>query len=144
MKSDAVSSALFYAKGKCSYFGGPDDMGVDVDESLAFHYEITPENQHLFLPLDQGTDLARRLNPHIRYLACRWNYDVTSKSMLANSGQVALVRALKTGRAFTAFPADWGPASTTNRVTDLSPGLLADLGIATDDEVEVIYPWKEE
>jgi hypothetical protein len=144
VKSDAANSALFYTKGKCSYFGGHNDFGVDEDEGLAFHYEITSANQHLFLPIDSGTELARRLNVHVHYLACRWNYDVTSKGMLANSGQVALVRATKTGLALTAFPADWGPASTTNRVADLSPGLLADLGIETDDEVEIIYPWDSE
>jgi hypothetical protein len=142
-KSD-TASALFHAVGKCSHFGGPDDMGVDEDEGLAFHYDITPVNQHLFLPIDEGTELARRLNPHIHYLACRWDYDVTSKDMLANSGQVALVRALKNGRALTAWPADWGPSSSTGRITDLSPGLMEDLDIGTDDEVEVIYPWEGE
>ena len=133
--------ALFHAKGKCSYFGGPDDMGVDADEGLAFHTDITPENQFLFLPIDEGTGLARRLNPAVHYLAARWDYSVTPKDMLANSGQVALVKALKTGRALTAVPSDWGPHEDTNRVADLSPSLLNDLGLETDDEVEVIYPW---
>jgi hypothetical protein len=138
----AQSDPLLYLKGKCSHFGGPDDTGVDKDEGLAFHYEIIPANQHLFLPIDEGTELARRLNPHVHYIACRWNYDDTSKNMLRESGQVALVKALKNGRALTAWPADWGPASTTGRVADISPGLMKDLGIETDDEVEVIYPWE--
>ena len=29
----------------------------------------------------------------------------------------------------------------TDRVADLSPALMEDLGLATDDEVEVVYPW---
>jgi len=53
-----------------------------------------------------------------------------------------LVRSLRTGRSFTAFPSDWGPHQSTGRVADLSPGLMADLGIETDDEVEVIYPFE--
>ena len=57
--------------------------------------------------------------------------------------EVALVRALSTGIALTAFPADWGPHEKTGRVADLSPGLMADLGIETDDQVEVVFPYKE-
>ena len=139
------AGVLFEAIGTCSYFGGPDDMGVSAEEGLAFHYAITEANQHLFLPLvPMGTSgLARRLNPYVHYLACRWNYDVTSKEMLAGSGQVALVRAPATGRELTAIPADWGPhEEKTGRAADLSPSLLKDLGIETDDIVEVVYPWR--
>ena len=138
-----ADEASFHAIGRCSYFGGPEDFGVSEDEGLAFHYDITPANQHLFLPIDDGTGLARRLNPWVSYLACRWDYDVTPKDMLANSGQLALVKATKTGIALTAIPADWGPHGDTKRVADLSPGLMAALGIETDDEVEVTYPWND-
>jgi hypothetical protein len=131
---------LFHAFGKCSAFGGPDDDGVSHDEGLAFIYEIRADNQQLFLPFDDGTGLARRLNPFVSYIACRWDYDVTPKSMLADSGQRALVRAPKTGKEMLAFPADWGPHGDTNRVADLSPSLMEALGIETDEEVEVIYP----
>ena len=50
----------------------------------------------------------------------------------------------RTGIALTAFPADWGPNEKTGRVADLSPGLMADLRIETDDQVEVVFPYKEE
>ena len=53
---------------------------------------------------------------------------------------MALVRNPVTGVALMAFPADWGPNESTGRVADISPGLLADLGLSTDDEVEVLYP----
>ena len=67
------SDYLFSTTGRCSYFGGPDDTGVEVDEGLAFHSKITKANQHLFLPIDSGTGLARRLNAEgVHYLACRW------------------------------------------------------------------------
>jgi hypothetical protein len=135
-------SALFKAAGKCSYFGGPDDTGVSASEGLAFHYAITEANQHLFLPLQphDTTGLARRLNTAVHYVACRWDYAITSKEMLAGP-DVALVRSRKNpDRALTAYPADWGPHADTNRIADLSPSLLADLGLETDDEVEVIYP----
>jgi hypothetical protein len=55
---------------------------------------------------------------------------------------VALVRSLKTGRALAAFPADWGPHEDTGRVADISPGLMEALGMQTDDEGEVIFPYR--
>jgi len=135
---------LFHAVGSCSYFGGPYDTGVSESEGLAFIYEINEDNQQLFLPINTGTGLARQLNPFVNYVACRWDYGVTPKDMLAESGQRALVRALATGREALAFPADWGPHESTDRVADLSPGLCEILGVETDDEVEVIYPWRGE
>jgi N-acetylmuramoyl-L-alanine amidase len=131
--------ARFYAKGTCSWFGGPDDTGVDEDEGLAFIYNYD-EAPHLFLP-EQPEDtsgLARRLNPNIFYIACRWDYSVTSKTALANPSVQAIVRA--GGKEFRAWPADWGPHEDTDRVADLSPGLMAALELDTDDVVEVIYP----
>jgi hypothetical protein len=43
-----------------------------------------------------------------------------------------------------AYPADWGPHENTGRVADISPGLMQYLGIETDDEVEVIFPYEPE
>jgi len=139
---DEVGEGSFHAQGKCSYFGGPDDMGVSPDEGLAFISEIS-QNPYLFLPYqpDGTTGLARRLNPCVHYVACRWNYEETPREMLRE--EVALVR-VDMGEyviEMTAFPADWGPHEKTGRVADLSPSLLADLGIETDDEVEVIFPY---
>jgi hypothetical protein len=141
--------ALFSATGRCSFFGGPDDQGVSASEGLAFIDSVS-QAEHLFLPTQPPgtTGLARRLNPWVPYLAARWDYAITPKKMLAESGEMALVMAIKTGIAMKAFPADWGPAGPesdhdTFRVADLSPGLMDALGIATDDEVKVIYPWKD-
>ena len=134
--------ALFTATGKVSNFGGPDDEGVSADEALAFISDIDDAPQ-LFLPFQPAgtTGLARRLNPYIHYVACRWDYEETPRDMLRN--EVAMVRAVKTGIAMTAFPADWGPAEWTERIADLSPGLMQDLGIKTDDEVEIVFPYRE-
>ena len=56
---------------------------------------------------------------------------------------VALVRAIKTGKAYPAYPADWGPHHSTERIADISPGLMTALGIETDDEVEVTFPYQQ-
>jgi N-acetylmuramoyl-L-alanine amidase len=135
--------AAFHAIGKCSYFGGPDDItGMTDEEGLAFIYEVQ-DAPHLFLPEGTpGTEnmgLARKLNPYVPYVACRWDYDETSKEFLLE--HMALVKSTRTGTAIKAFPADWGPNEKTGRVADLSPGLMDYLGIETDDEVEVIFPY---
>lgn len=125
-------------RGKCSWFGGPEDTGVAPDEGLAFIYSVDMA-PYLFLPEQPPgtTGLARRLNPDIHYIACRWDYDMTSKEDLLE--MVVDVRAPSTGRVLQAFPADWGPHESTGRVADLSHGLMTDLGITTDDEVEVTF-----
>lgn len=134
---------VFLAQGRASTFGGPNDEGVAPDEGLAFIYEIE-DQPFLFLPMQPPgtTGLARRLNPFVHYVACRWNYEETPKEMLRRN--VAMVRSVKTGIAMAAWPADWGPHEDTGRVADLSPSLMADLGIETDDEVSVIFPGEKQ
>ena len=125
-------------RGKVSWFGGPDDMGVAPDEGLAFIYDID-DAPHLFLSTQPPgtTGLARRLDPTRPYIACRWNYDLLSKEELLKT--VVLVRNAKTGKSYPAYPADWGPHQDTDRVADISPGLMSALGLETDDEVIVEY-----
>jgi N-acetylmuramoyl-L-alanine amidase len=138
--------ALFYALGKCSEFGGPADSGMTESEGLAFLYQQS-DKPEVFLPGKalSSPALGRDLNPETHYLAVRWDYDSTPKSMLAGD-QVALVRNAATGFALTAMPADWGPAGPesdhdTGRIADLSPSLMRDLQLTTDDDVEIIYPF---
>jgi N-acetylmuramoyl-L-alanine amidase len=127
-------------KGMVSWFGGPEDDGVGPNEDLAFIYEVE-DAPHLFLEKQPPgtTGLARRLDPEQDYIAMRWDYDKTPRDALLTN--VALVRAIKTGREFEAFPADWGPHADTGRIADISPGLMEKLDIETDDEVEVIFPF---
>jgi len=130
-----------HIKGKTSWFGGPNDTtGVTADEGLAFiyEYEMAP---HLFLKQQPAgtTGLARRLNPDVFYVACRWDYDEFPKPSLLE--HMALLRSTKTGKVIQAYPADWGPNEKTGRVADISEGAMAALGIETDDEIEVTYPY---
>jgi N-acetylmuramoyl-L-alanine amidase len=137
--------ALFYAKGTCSWFGGPDDDGVSSSEGLAFFYD-PDECPHLMLPKQPSntTGMARRLDAdRVFYVACRWDYGTTPKEMLRDQTLKALVRG-NNNREFYAFPADWGPhEEQTGRAADLSPALmraLFDTDDATDEIVEVVYP----
>ena len=143
---DIDDQVTFVEAGKCSWFGGPNDTGVDPDEDLAWFDSwddvVDAGATHLFLPEQPPgtTGLARRLDPTQFYVACRWDYEITPKDMLADQDILALIRAKKTGKEFLAHPADWGPHEDTDRAADISPGLMAALGIETDDEIEVIYP----
>ena len=138
------SDVLFAAAGACSTFGGPSDTGVSPSEGLAFFYEVD-DAPWLFLGKQPPgtTGLARRMDPAVFFVACRWDYDVTSKEMLGHSGQMAWVTNAKTGVGRLAHPADWGPhEEQTGRAADLSPALAESLGVSTDDEVTVVYPYK--
>lgn len=138
---DRPEGVLFQVEGECSWFGGPDDMGVSPSEGLAFIYDYD-QAPHLFLDEQPcgTTGLARRLDPDQYYVACRWDYDVTPKEMLDDKDKFAVVVSKATGRKRLAWPSDWGPHEDTGRVADLSPGLMEALDLTTDDEVIVRYP----
>lgn len=129
--------------GKCSWFGGPEDTGVSPSEGLAFIYDLTPENQFLFLPLQPAgtTGLARRLNTEVAYCAMRFDYSVHPKNTLLQKR--VLVRNPKTGFAIVCTPCDWGPHQDTGRIIDLSPSVMRDLELETDTLVDVIFPYEE-
>jgi len=133
---------LFAAAGTCSTFGGPDDTGVSPSEGLAMWYE--PEECPWLMLEKQPpgtTGMARRLDPSVFYLAARWDYSVTPKEMLRGP-QMAMVTNADTGVMRLAHVADWGPhEEQTGRAADLSPGLADSLGVGTDDEVTVMYPY---
>jgi N-acetylmuramoyl-L-alanine amidase len=142
-KPDVPGEVLFSASGTCSTFGGPADTGVSPSEGLAMWYEPS-ECPWLMLGKQPSgtTGMARRLDPSVFYIACRWDYDVTPKTMLRESMRMALVTNKKTGVARLAFVADWGPhEEQTGRAADLSPALAESLGVSTDDQVTVIYPY---
>ena len=133
--------------GTCSWFGGKDDSGVSSSEDLAWWETwddvVEDGGEFLFLPEQPAntTGLARRLNAdEVNYVACRWDYDETSKATLSSRKNFCIVYAPATDRAALAHPADWGPhEEKTGRAADLSPALMEALGIETDDTVVVIY-----
>lgn len=120
--------------GRCSWFGGSDDTGMAESEPLAFIFSVS-QAPDLFV--DGATEaLGRNLDGEEYYIAMRWDYDEISKEDLLDT--ICLVRSPATGRAFWARPADWGPAESTERICDISPGLMDALGVDTDDELEII------
>ena len=139
-KIQPVEEILFRVEGKMSTFGGPRDRGMSEEEGLALFTSVDlqdPKYSYLFLPTPPPgiTGLGRRLNPEKYYFACRWNYKDTPREFLRRA--LARVENPANGRAADARPVDWGPHISTGRVTDLSPGLAAALGLQTDDVVRI-------
>ena len=142
---DPNSDYLFTAEGTCSTFGGKNDTGVSPSEGLAFFYEVSDAPWLFTKDQPPGTTgLARRMDSaNVFFVACRWDYDDTSKEMLGHSGQMAMVTNVKTGVQRLAHPADWGPhEAETGRAADLSEALARSLNVQTDDLVRVVYPWR--
>lgn len=142
--------AVLEWRGKMSTFGGPDDMGVSPAEGLALLVPTDvdhPRFKSLFLPAQPPgtTGLARRLNPHALYVACRWPYtDLPEEGRKLWKQHLRSVYARvsnpRTGLTLEAMPVDWGPNERTTRVADLSPGLADKLALETDDDCIVTIP----
>ena len=139
----------FVAEGTVSWFGGPNDTtGVSPSEGLAFIYS-TSDQPDLFLSYqpEGTTGLARRLNPDVPYVACRWPYTSANKAqwrevLLKEMALVEVTDGPSKGKFVKAFPADWGPhEEKTGRAADISEGAMAYLGIETDDKVRVTFPF---
>lgn len=125
--------------GKMSTFGGPDDDGVAPNEGLALFSSVS-QCPGIFLPAQPHgtTGLARRLNPDMNYIACRWDYRKTPVAFLRTA--VIIVTNPANGKQMTAQPADYGPNVSTRRVACLSPGLAKALGLETDEVCHVVIP----
>jgi hypothetical protein len=115
---------------------------VSPTEGLAFISEID-QKPELFLPYQpEGTSgLARRLNPHVHFLAMRWDYNEHSKFELLTLK--AFVRNPQTGFGVACFPADYGPHPDTGRLLDVSKSVMDDLDLETDMLAEVIFPYNK-
>ncbi|MDH2402769.1 hypothetical protein QCM77_22815 [Bradyrhizobium sp. SSUT18] len=125
--------------GKMSTFGGPTDPGVGPDEGLALFEQIdVAANPDIFLQTQppNTTGLAKRLDPTVNYIACRWDIFATPREFL----RTIKVRVSANGKSEEARPVDSGPKPTTGRVADLSPGLATKLGLKTDDVCTVEIP----
>ncbi len=120
-------------EGRVSCFGGPDDEYMKFDEGLAL-YEHAEANKRLDLFYLRGTDLRMatntRLNPDAYYIAVRYPGGIDRAILQAS---IWWVKNPETDKVVRASLVDWGPALWTNRVADLSPGIVKELGIKTDD-----------
>jgi hypothetical protein len=135
------AAKAYEVTGRISTFGGPSDMGMKPDEGLAIlnDSDLMQFNAY-FLPEQPpgATGMGRRLNPDAFYIACRWNYDVTPRRFL-KTVKVQVTNPAS-GKSALAQPIDWGPAESTGRIADLSPGIARNLGLVTDQECHLLVP----
>ncbi|MBV8564069.1 MAG: N-acetylmuramoyl-L-alanine amidase [Methylobacteriaceae bacterium] len=101
-------------------FSGQQDM-----ENLGLGDFLLPPAQSPF------PGLGRRLDPKKPYFACRWWQSGLSRDFLRSTW--AWIENSQSGARMRARPVDSGPAESTGRVADLSPGLAAALRLKTDD-----------
>lgn len=96
---------------------------------------------------------AKKENPDLRpsimgYCACRWHYPSLMRALDCDSTRelkrtlyhnyVVEIRNERTRKSVIARPVDWGPARWTGRIIDIDPVTMRELGLKTDDEVEIV------
>lgn len=122
--------------GKCSEFGGKDDAGMSKDTGLSFYEpEEADAYPDLFEPKsDYGDEPTwKRLRIDKFYIAL--NIPIGADRKWAQRSKW-LVKNVSTDKTVIARLVDRGP-SAEHRVADLSPGIMACLGLKTDDTVIV-------
>lgn len=128
---------VFTQSGKMSTFGGPKDTGMKPTEGLALYdtpSQFTKAGIGDWLLSEDvagASGVGRRLDPDKFYVACRWDYKVTTKTFLRTA--VIHVTNLANGKTQIARAVDWGPDAKTGRAADLSLGLAKALGLDTND-----------
>jgi hypothetical protein len=114
-----TANGEYWAAGRVSHYGGPNDTGVSATETGAI----------------SGANL-RSHDPNGLYFAARFDYSTFSRAELRNMRFEAYNPA--TGQTVTGLrPDDWGPAPSTGRAFDVSPGVLNALGGQTDSTIYI-------
>jgi len=137
--------------GKCSEFGGSNDQVMRDDTGLALYESWEADRRpDIFFPEDptwlenhpdwvkknpgQRQPTWARLRPDFYYIALRYDNRFPRKIL---QNVPFKVRNPKTNEWAIAFLVDRGPG-VSSRLVDCSPGLLKRLGVATEDELDVM------
>jgi hypothetical protein len=125
--------------GKMSIFGGINDSGMIKDSGLALYEKKEADYRpDIFLPADAcnpNQPVWQRLRPEFPYLAIRYPNNPSLRMIFQATPY--RVENIKTGQWAVAWLVDWGPAETTGRICDMSPGLARVLRLETDDQISV-------
>jgi hypothetical protein len=125
---------LDLVQGRVSHFGGPNDTGVSSTETGA----ITGERlRSLNVPLNPSAETLRARPEDFYYVAMRFDYTNVGRTFWRTAR--LLVVNPRTHAAVVVRPVDWGPNTRTARIVDVSPQVMADLEIDTDDLVSVSF-----
>jgi len=142
--------------GTIGIFGGPGDtLGAgntasDTSaEGLAIYDQVDVPlllSRHLLLDAQPPgtTGLARRLDPRSCYVAARWGswstpgWSVQRSALRTAPGLLSV----SGGPSVVAWPVDYGPAESTGRALDVSPGAARALGADTGSSATFRWPWE--
>lgn len=154
---------MSYPNGKISSFGGPSDEEQEKHSNLAFTtvwpyakkgqagilewIEKLPKPfRYMFLPTSRvkmyfsqnpSWRLFAALNPNAKYFATRETGASAANKLWDSNNPWWTFTNLRTGKSTTAQRIDWGPAESTGRKYDLSPGAYNDMVSKIDDTVSV-------
>lgn len=126
--------------GKMSIFGGISDetMEKSKDDGLALYTtkeaDLRPD---MFLPApadNPNQETWKRLRTTFPYIALRFDETISREK---NQLTPYKITNPKTGQFIVSFLCDFGPAESTGRIVDVSPGIAAALRLQTDDDVFV-------
>lgn len=123
--------------GKCSFFGGSSDKGMDYAEGLAlYEHKEADLRPDLFYPqaTDPNEGTSQRLKVQSLYIALRFNKEIDRH---IHQHSMWKVTNPKTGQWVVASLVDYGPHQSTGRIVDLSPAIGQLLRVETDQDVEV-------
>ncbi len=123
-----------WVDGKLSWFGGPNDTGVSSTETGSVSGEVLRSLNNPLHP--SASYLASHLDSYY-FCAMRWDYSPNGVTWW-RSARIEVVNP-RTGARIVVRPVDWGPNTSTRRIIDLSPQSLVDLGVTTDDTVNVAF-----
>ncbi|MBO6933999.1 MAG: N-acetylmuramoyl-L-alanine amidase [Deltaproteobacteria bacterium] len=129
-----IHEGLPYVRGKISWFGSPDDRSIPTSGTGA----ITGERvRYLNDPVDPSAETLAARPADYYWIAMRWNYEPRGREFWRNARFVLTNPA--TGASVVARAVDWGPHTRTRRVVDVSPQVMSDLGLVTDQDVLVAF-----
>jgi len=129
-----IHDGLPYVRGKVSWFGSPDDRSISPSGTGAITGERVRE---LNDPVDPSAATLAERPADYYWIAMRWSYSPRGVSFWRNAR--ILLTNPETGASVVARPVDWGPHTRTRRVVDLSPQVMNDLGLVTDQDVLIAF-----
>ena len=129
-----ISDGLPFVRGKVSWFGGPNDRSISPSGTGA----ITGEKVRLLNdPVNPSAAVLAERPADYYWIAMRWSYSPNGRDFWRNARFI--LKNPHTGDSVVARAVDWGPHTRTGRTVDLSPQVMSDLGLVTDQNVLVAF-----
>lgn len=137
-KPRPMNSTITIWRGRCSIFGGPNDQGMIHDTGLTLYEPLEADRaEPLFHPGAHDVPTWKRLKIESYYIALPFIGFATGAFRRQLQAADFRVSNPKTGKFAVGRIVDRGPAFSTNRLVDLSPGMATEIGIETDGIVDV-------